>query len=495
MKRQYLTLLQSKEEEIQILKVQLDLESRRVEELRKRKNMEDSGSLKAKKENEVLKEKYSALMRQRVGDAEKMQEIQLESEQDKAICSSLRTELQALKKQLEEKESEILKCNGELGSASEVMKVNSELILKQEQLEKDLQEAKSLSDTQTALLHTTQQELTSTKSHNDHLQSSLSSLQQQYDLLLTSSSSQSQQIAHLTEKHHTAQEDLQRLKSHLITSEKDNEEYLSELKNKLEEYQKLEKIWAFEKWGRKALPPGSNEAPIYESHKKELIDLQSVIDKKQSELDVLIKENRVLGEKVGVAEKKLAQLDVLLEQHAAMKADLENLNEIISIKTRKTDLLQQEYQALKGLLDKQLRTEVNNQDCIDKRIVTKLIVTYFLSSNKREVLEIMAGILNFTEQNRADVGIVPETTKKGWLTSWFYSSGDDKGIPKEVQESNQDKNLTDLWISFLLSEAENEKHKTDQQAQAQLQPEGQPPSQSSPSPAQPEVPPPSPTNS
>eukprot|EP01124_Arcella_intermedia_P007598 TRINITY_DN1468_c0_g1_i2.p1 TRINITY_DN1468_c0_g1~~TRINITY_DN1468_c0_g1_i2.p1 ORF type:complete len:333 (-),score=99.12 TRINITY_DN1468_c0_g1_i2:812-1732(-) len=271
MKRQYLTLLQSKEEEIQILKVQLDLESRRVEELRKRKNMEDSGSLKAKKENEVLKEKYSALMRQRVGDAEKMQEIQLESEQDKAICSSLRTELQALKKQLEEKESEILKCNGELGSASEVMKVNSELILKQEQLEKDLQEAKSLSDTQTALLHTTQQELTSTKSHNDHLQSSLSSLQQQYDLLLTSSSSQSQQIAHLTEKHHTAQEDLQRLKSHLITSEKDNEEYLSELKNKLEEYQKLEKIWAFEKWGRKALPPGSNEAPIYESHKKELI--------------------------------------------------------------------------------------------------------------------------------------------------------------------------------------------------------------------------------
>jgi len=151
--------------------------------------------------------------------------------------------------------------------------------------------------------------------------------------------------------------------------------------------------------------------------------------------------------------------------------DLENLREMLDLKTREFEMLQKEYEPLKTMLDhtiKKLNNEhKNNQDVIDKQIVTKLIVTYFTSPKKQELLELMAGILNFSDENKAKIGLTTgiPNTKKGWLGDWFSSSSTptklrvpESGAPVSPADVLEGKNFADLWIAFLMHEAENERN-------------------------------------
>jgi hypothetical protein len=76
-----------------------------------------------------------------------------------------------------------------------------------------------------------------------------------------------------------------------------------------------------------------------------------------------------------------------------------------------------------------------------RRLMSKLLVTYFEGkTNKREVLEVMARILNFTEEEKQRVGI-SNNTKWSFLDKPNNQASDDK------------KTLADLWVDFLLQEA------------------------------------------
>jgi len=82
----------------------------------------------------------------------------------------------------------------------------------------------------------------------------------------------------------------------------------------------------------------------------------------------------------------------------------------------------------------------------------------------------MAGMLNFSEENRMKVGLIAPnnvTVKKGWL-GWLaspISSQQQVQIPRRASltsstggPSIEGKNFADLWIEFLLKEAENERN-------------------------------------
>jgi len=81
----------------------------------------------------------------------------------------------------------------------------------------------------------------------------------------------------------------------------------------------------------------------------------------------------------------------------------------------------------------------------------------------------MAGMLNFTEENRMKVGLIAPnatTVRKGWL-GWLaspISSQQQVQIPHRASLSSstgpaiEGKNFADLWIEFLLKEAENERN-------------------------------------
>jgi len=81
----------------------------------------------------------------------------------------------------------------------------------------------------------------------------------------------------------------------------------------------------------------------------------------------------------------------------------------------------------------------------------------------------MAGILNFSEENRMKIGLINpnnNTVKKGWL-GWLASPITSVASPQaqpQRRSSNagvlpiEGKNFADLWIEFLLKEAENERN-------------------------------------
>jgi len=100
----------------------------------------------------------------------------------------------------------------------------------------------------------------------------------------------------------------------------------------------------------------------------------------------------------------------------------------------------------------------NNQDFIDKRIVTKLVVTYITSPKKREVLDVMSRILNFSDEVRSDLGLTPgsPTKQTGWFSGWL--SGNTAATTPSSSSTgvstSDNKNFSDLWIEFLLTEAQ-----------------------------------------
>lgn len=89
----------------------------------------------------------------------------------------------------------------------------------------------------------------------------------------------------------------------------------------------------------------------------------------------------------------------------------------------------------------------------------------------------MAGMLNFSEETRMKVGLIPPgaNVRKGWL-GWLASP-----ISSSVQAAHpprgnpmEGKNFADLWIEFLLNAAENERNTSSASVESSVQPQDPP---------------------
>lgn len=95
--------------------------------------------------------------------------------------------------------------------------------------------------------------------------------------------------------------------------------------------------------------------------------------------------------------------------------------------------------------------------------MTRLIVTYISDKSKRaDVLELMAKILHFTEEDKKHVGLIQ--TSSWSIFSPFSSPSKNAATPAPTLPEG--KSLTDLWVDFLLAEAAAEK-KSEHQAPPQ----------------------------
>jgi hypothetical protein len=100
---------------------------------------------------------------------------------------------------------------------------------------------------------------------------------------------------------------------------------------------------------------------------------------------------------------------------------------------------------LKKLVDFSKSAE---ESLVDKRLVAKLIVTYFEGkADKSQVLELIARVLSLSDEEKVQVGLGARTSN--WLP--FFGS--------KKQAPTGGKGLTDLWVDFLLKEAAAEQTK------------------------------------
>lgn len=113
-------------------------------------------------------------------------------------------------------------------------------------------------------------------------------------------------------------------------------------------------------------------------------------------------------------------------------------------------------QALERTLEK-VKGAYENKDHVDRRYVNNLLVRFFerwqKGENTQEVLDLMARILQFTDEQCTLIG---ESNHKSSLvaSAWGFASSlvfDPQEEAKAVSiEQIQDRPLTDLWIEFLL---------------------------------------------
>ncbi|TQE01317.1 hypothetical protein C1H46_013078 [Malus baccata] len=106
------------------------------------------------------------------------------------------------------------------------------------------------------------------------------------------------------------------------------------------------------------------------------------------------------------------------------------------------------------------RMSVDSDYLVDRRIVIKLLVTYFQRNHSKEVLDLMARMLGFSDEDKQRIG-VSQGAGKGVVRGVFslpgrlvggILGGSSAGLSANAAADNQ--SFADLWVDFLLKETE-----------------------------------------
>jgi len=213
----------------------------------------------------------------------------------------------------------------------------------------------------------------------------------------------------------------------------------------------------------------------YSQVKAELAEKIDQLDKAQralQNLEALMSDGQVekvqLQDKIEEVTSKKEEADFKLQRaiEAAKRSD--NLQrEVQSLRSRQTQSssyilkLSKENDTLKRLLNEYTMSKLNpkpDEFQVDRRIINKLLVTFVerfhAGHNSDEVLTVMSNILSFSKEERDKIGLsrarAPSSIFWG-LTSAFIPSRSPS--QKKLLNQASEKNIADLWVNFLLSEA------------------------------------------
>ncbi|KAL3536762.1 hypothetical protein ACH5RR_000128 [Cinchona calisaya] len=299
-----------------------------------------------------------------------------------------------------------------------------------------------------------------------------------------------------------AVQQLNRLKQHLLDKESEEAEKMDEDIKIIEElranndYQKSQ-ILHLEKSLTQALTSQeelklSNEKEIKKS--KEIIDelnrkLQScmgMIENKNVEVLNLqtalgqyyaeIEAKERLGEDLTAAKEESARLSELLKEAYQQAENFRREKEEIVANFSKTEMvlaegknrvakLEEDNEKLCRALEQSMmrlnRMSVDSDFLVDRRIVIKLLVTYFQRNHSKEVLDLMVRMLGFSDEDKHRIGIAQQGTGKGVVRGVLgfpgrLVGGIMGGSSSEASSNmkSDDQSFADLWVDFLLKMTE-----------------------------------------
>ncbi|XP_010261412.1 PREDICTED: golgin candidate 4 [Nelumbo nucifera] len=299
-----------------------------------------------------------------------------------------------------------------------------------------------------------------------------------------------------------ALQELTRLKQHLLEKELEESDKMDEDSKIIEElranteYQRAQ-ILHLEKALKQAIVGqeevkkiNSNElqksTEIINDLKQKLANCMGTIDAKNVELLNL---QTALGQYYAESEaKERLERDLALsrEELAKLHESLKDANERVELSKReKEEILSKLSQAERMLSEgkytvqkleedntklrralEQSMTRLNRMSMdsdyfVDRRIVIKLLVTYFQRNHSKEVLDLMVRMLGFSEEDKQRIGVAQQGAGKGVVRGVLglpgrlvggILGGSSPEVPGHVPSENQ--SFTDLWVDFLLKETE-----------------------------------------
>ncbi|XP_027108458.1 golgin candidate 3-like isoform X3 [Coffea arabica] len=319
-----------------------------------------------------------------------------------------------------------------------------------------------------------------------------------------------------------ALQQLNRLKQHLLDKESEEAEKMDEDVKVIEElrasndYQKSQ-ILHLEKSLKVALMSQEELKVLYENEikkSKETIDelnrklrsCMTMIETKNAEVLNLqtalgqyyaeIEAKERLGEDLTAAKEESARLSGLLKEAYQQADTLRGEKEELVANLSKTERmlaegknrvykLEEDNEKLRRALEHSMtrlnRMSVDSDFLVDRRIVIKLLVTYFQRNHSREVLDLMVRMLGFSDEDKQRIGIAQQGAGKGVVRGVLGFPGrlvgGILGSSSSEASSNMrsdDQSFTDLWVDFLLKETEEREKRESAAASKENQTNGSP---------------------
>ncbi|KAL6644327.1 hypothetical protein ACP70R_015935 [Stipagrostis hirtigluma subsp. patula] len=487
----YATKQASLENEIKQLKQQLSNNAEKESETRRR--LEDEN-----KRNEFLQQQLNELKINKERISTSMEELHKELNEKK-------TELKRVQDELSRRDKEQISDGSFQSLRNMVMalqKENSDLKIEKGRLEADLKSMKS----------TSQKSDVSTSDSNKV--SDLEKVKEEIASLKKS-------LHDACRERDKALQDLARLKQHLLDKDIEDQEKMDEDNKLIEELRAvceqqrahimqldraLKVEMAKQEESKKIINEEhqrSNEQiedlkyklascmTALESKNVELLNLQTALGQYYAESEA--KER--LGGDLAMAKQELAKLSEALKVANQTIETSRRENEVIAMKLsqaermladgkRSMQKLEDDNSRLRRALEQSMTTvnrmSLDSDNSVDRRIVIKLLVTYFQRNHSKEVLDLMVRMLGFSEEDKQRIGLAQNNAGKGVVRGVLGLPGRLVGgivgghsAGKSAQASQDNQSFADLWVDFLLKETEErEKREAEASEAAKLSHEG-----------------------
>lgn len=234
----------------------------------------------------------------------------------------------------------------------------------------------------------------------------------------------------------------------------------------------------------------ANYISIIDSKNIELLNLQTALGQYYAEIEA--KEH--LESDLAREREEEAKLSRMLkdanQREDALKKEKEEILSKLSISERalgewksRVNKLEEDNSKLRRALDQSMtrlnRMSVDSDFLVDRRIVIKLLVTYFQRNHSKEVLDLMVRMLGFSEEDKLRIGAAKQGPSKGVVRGVLgfpgrlvggILGGSTAETPTNMASDNQ--SFADLWVDFLLKENE-EREKREAEESLKLREEPQ----------------------
>ncbi|XP_038987103.1 golgin candidate 4-like isoform X2 [Phoenix dactylifera] len=156
----------------------------------------------------------------------------------------------------------------------------------------------------------------------------------------------------------------------------------------------------------------------------ELLNLQTALGQYYAESEA----NERLGRDLAMTREESTKLSEFLKvanqglelsnrEKEEMAAKLTQAERMLSESKHSIQKLEEDNSKLRRALEQSMtrlnRMSLDSDNCVDRRIVIKLLVTYFQRNHSKEVLDLMVRMLGFSEEEKQRIGFAQHSAGKG----------------------------------------------------------------------------------
>ncbi|XP_072990030.1 golgin candidate 3-like isoform X2 [Typha latifolia] len=209
-----------------------------------------------------------------------------------------------------------------------------------------------------------------------------------------------------------------------------------------------------------------------ESKNVELFNLQTALGQYYAESEA--KER--LGRDLALGKEELAKvseslklanqgLEISRREKEDVVAKLSQAERMLAEGKRSIQKLEEDNSKLRRALEQSMTTlnrmSLDSDNYVDRRIVIKLLVTYFQRNHSKEVLDLMVRMLGFSEEDKQRIGFAQHAAGKGVVRGVLGLPGRFVGgilgghtAETATQVTSENQSFADMWVDFLLKETE-----------------------------------------